>query len=73
MKIPLEALKRFIVQRWPVEPSIHVADKDVYAFRFHSEEDMLAVFEGGPWMVKGSFPLLLKEWKPGMKLDPSSL
>lgn len=36
-------------------------------------EDMQQVLHGRPWTTIGSFPLLLKQWEHGMKLDTSSL
>lgn len=54
-------------------PQIHVAENGVFIFRFDTEEDMLHVYGGGPWMVKGVHPLILKQWSPGTSLDPCSL
>lgn len=42
-------------------------------FRFDTEADLLRVLHGGPWMVSGKYPSLLRQWKPGMKLDATSL
>lgn len=66
-------MERFVRARWSVTPKVHVADKGVYVFRFETEHDMMVVYGGGPWMVKGSYPLVLKCWKPGVTLDPATL
>lgn len=72
-RIPVEAMKRFVTARWNMSPQIHVADGGVFVFRFQSEEEQLDVFGGGPWMIKGVYPLLLKQWSPGVSLDPGSI
>lgn len=59
-KIPIDAMTRFVASRWNLQPKIHVANSGVFVFRFNSEDDQLSVFGGGPWMVKGVHPLVLK-------------
>ena len=72
-RVPLEGIKRFVQSHWLGEPNIHVAGQGIYLFRFNSQLEMEAAYGGGPWMVKGLYPLNLKIWSPGMSLDPSSL
>lgn len=72
-RIPLDGMRRFVESLWQLSPQIHMADNGVYVFRFDSVEDQLRVLGGGPWLVKGTFPLALKQWSPGLALDPSAL
>lgn len=72
-KIHVHAMKRFVASRWSLTHQIHMADSGIFVFRFDSTEDQVDVLGGGPWMINGSFPLVLKKWTPRISLDPCTL
>lgn len=61
-------LENFTREYWKVElPKVFIKDNDILVFRFASLDDRNWVLENGPWLFRGSKPLILilKEWKVG--------
>eukprot|EP00252_Welwitschia_mirabilis_P015940 TRINITY_DN35350_c0_g1_i1.p1 TRINITY_DN35350_c0_g1~~TRINITY_DN35350_c0_g1_i1.p1 ORF type:complete len:135 (-),score=11.02 TRINITY_DN35350_c0_g1_i1:364-720(-) len=67
-------MEKFIAAKWNMvtKPKVYLNDNRVYVFRFKTEEELREVLDVGPWLFKGTHPLVLKMWTPGTKLDPTS-
>ncbi|GJV19818.1 sodium/hydrogen exchanger 6 [Tanacetum coccineum] len=46
---------------------IMMNDKGFFFFKFDTRDDLEAVLEGGPWMIRNS-PVILKKWTMGSRL-----
>lgn len=67
------AMEHYAHTYWKVVPAISMTGWGICLFRLETEAHMLKVLHGDPWTVNGTFPLLLRQWKPSIKLDASSL
>ncbi|XP_043697145.1 uncharacterized protein LOC122647916 [Telopea speciosissima] len=67
-------VKEVLLKQWSISGHVDVnlLESGFFVFRFNLEEDKVKVLEGGPWTVQRR-PLILRPWKPGMKLEKVEL
>lgn len=70
-KSVFKAMESYVKTYWKLSPEISMTDKGICVF--NTASDMQRVLDGGPWAINGSYPLLLRQWTPGMRLDASRL
>lgn len=59
-----------INNNWQVNmPKLYLKKNGVMVFKFKTKEDHHWVLHNGPWLIRGTKPLLLKEWKTDMSID----
>lgn len=67
-------MEEFIATRWNkiAIPKLFKKDDGVFLFKFNSAEEMEVALAQGPCTYAGKFPLFLRPWKPGIKIDRTS-
>ncbi|KAJ1414250.1 Zinc finger, CCHC-type [Sesbania bispinosa] len=64
-RLGMRFLRQRLLKMWQPEGSMEMIDleNDYYLIRFSNMEDVMRVFEGGPWMILDHY-LLLRRWHP---------
>ncbi|XP_071687999.1 uncharacterized protein [Rutidosis leptorrhynchoides] len=73
-RLPFPVVKYYVMNTWKkfgIEKMMMNA-KGFYFFKFESEQGMLDVMEGGPWMIRNS-PIILNTWSPDVSLSKEDL
>lgn len=75
MSASIAMMERYVENRWSMvqKLEIRMTNSGVFLFSFQSEADMQVILNKGPGMIGGTRPMLLKQWYPGIKLDPRSV
>lgn len=67
------AMTRYMRKNWPVQLVVSLTDRGVFIFRLENQHDVDTILSVGHWTINGIYPLLLRQWEPGMVLDIKSL
>lgn len=69
------AMEQFILVRWKKIgiPKIFKKDNDIFLLKFRTRQEMENALAEGPCFFAGKYPLVLRQWTPGPKLDRTSL
>ena len=70
-RISFMGVKHYVQSIWQGIVEVKATSNGFYFFKFESEQQLLNVLEGGPWMYSGQ-PLFLERWKEGMSLEQKS-
>lgn len=67
------AMIQYVKKYWHVIPVVSLTAKGVFVFRFGNQKDVDTIVDVGHWTINGMYPLLLRQWQLGTKLDVKSL
>ncbi|XP_071694872.1 uncharacterized protein [Rutidosis leptorrhynchoides] len=73
-RLPFPVVNNYVMNTWKkfgIE-KIMMNAKGFYFFKFETEQGLLNVLEGGPWMIR-TVPIILNKWTPEVSLSKEDL